>query len=273
MRNEFLNREDYEEPVCPFCTPGHKEPIPLRRIYEKLDTYFDADDTSGAERHLLYWLSEAERVNDPHGKMALYGEQMGLYRKLGRKEEAYTAMERALSEVSALGHGDTVTGAVAYLNAATVKKAFGDAAGAETLYEAARTVFLRELPPNDVRLASLDNNEALALTELKRFEEAGTMFLRALDTLGTDALNAPERAVTYTNLADLAVQRLGSEAAQDEVDRYLAAAYSELDRPDVPHDGNYAFVCDKCAPIFSLYGYFREAAELSHRADTLYGRK
>ena len=37
-------------------------------------------------------------------------------------------------------------------------------------------------------------------------------------------------------------------------------------------DGNYAFVCEKCAPTFEYYGWFMTAEELKRRSDGIYER-
>ena len=42
--------------------------------------------------------------------------------------------------------------------------------------------------------------------------------------------------------------------------------------PDTARDGNYAFVCEKCAPTFHYYGYFLWGAELEERARAIYER-
>ena len=39
-----------------------------------------------------------------------------------------------------------------------------------------------------------------------------------------------------------------------------------LNSEAVPRDAYYAFVCEKCAPVFGHYGYFMQEAELNRRA-------
>ena len=61
-----LEREDYEDPACPFCVDKYQKeppakPIPVGRVIERLNEYFARGDASAAERHLLYWLEEAKR--------------------------------------------------------------------------------------------------------------------------------------------------------------------------------------------------------------------
>ena len=54
-------------------------------------------------------------------------------------------------------------------------------------------------------------------------------------------------------------------AAEDQAEELL-------DTEGIPHDGYYAFVCEKCEPTFRYYGYFLYANELKKRAEEIYGR-
>ena len=120
-----LDKEDYVEPNCPFCTEMWKkeknaERVPVGRVFERLDNYFAVNDFESAERHLLYWAEEAEALGDLRGLFSITDEMMGLYRKVGRKEKAYAAVKKALELVKELGIEKNVAAATAYLNAATV---------------------------------------------------------------------------------------------------------------------------------------------------------
>ena len=94
-----LEREDYIDPACPLCgKPGETEsakPVPIDRIQRKLWEYEDASDWAGAERHLKYWLAEAEMNRDRRGLLMLHNELMGFYRKQGSREEAMRHAEAA----------------------------------------------------------------------------------------------------------------------------------------------------------------------------------
>ena len=79
-----------------------------------------------------------------------------------------------------------------------------------------------------------------------------------------------EQAITYLNMADVLEAEKGSEEAEAGIGEYLDKAYDLLDTPGVPHGGYYAFVCEKCAPVFDHYGYFLAAQELRTRAEKIY---
>jgi hypothetical protein len=66
-------------------------------------------------------------------------------------------------------------------------------------------------------------------------------------------------------MADALEAELGAEDAAEYTGEYLDRAEALLDTPGIPRNGYYAFVCEKCAPVFGHYGYFAEEAELGKR--------
>lgn len=279
MVQEFseMEREDYTDPQCPFCTDQYQKepqirPIPTSRILDKLDNFLSKNDYAGAERLLLYWVDEAGLGHDARGEFQLRNELMGLYRKLGKKEKATQNADRALALAGEIGLLQSVAGATALLNAATVRKAFGDAAGSIPLFEQARNVYEAELKPDDPRVAGLYNNMSLSLVDLGRFAEARAFYEKAIAILLRTAGNEPEIAVTYLNLANLEEAEKGLENGAEAIEAALAAAESYLNAPGQAQNGNYAFVCEKCAPTFEYYGHFGFAAELAERANRIYER-
>ncbi len=102
-------------------------PIPVGRIIEKLDSYLNRNDYDAAERHLKYWISEAELGHDMRGKLALLNEQIGLYRKTEKEPECLRVISDAISLADAMDMEQSVTYGTTLVNAATGYKAFGKA--------------------------------------------------------------------------------------------------------------------------------------------------
>ena len=276
-KRRFMEPEDYTDPACPFCTEQYeKEPpvrvLPADRVIRKLDEHLSRNDYAAAERHLRYWLAEAEDGRDLRGEFLVRGELAGLYRKLGRAEDALSQSERTMELVGRLGMENSMDGATAMINRATVLKAFGRAGEALPLFERARAVYESSPAVGPERLGGLYNNYALALTDAGRFGEARALYEKALAVMERAENGEPERAVTWLNLADLETAERGPETAEEAVARCLGQAEALLDTPGLPRDGNYAFVCEKCAPVFSYYGWFMTARELTRRASEIYGR-
>ena len=221
---------------------------------------------------MLYWLQEAELGYDLRGEFQVRNELMGLYRKLGKKERAMENADRALALAEKAGIKDTVAAATAYLNAATVRKAFGKANESISYFEKAKEIYEKNLKPNDPKLAGLYNNMGLALVDLGRFQEARALYEKAVAIMSNTENGEPEAAVTYLNLANLEESENGLEKASEAIDACLSAAQDLLETKSLPRDGNYAFVCEKCASTFGYYGYFAYAAELTERAKNIYER-
>lgn len=257
------------DPACPLCgKPGETEsaqPVPIDRIMRKMGEYEDAADWAGAERHLNYWLAEAEMNRDERGSLMLHNELMGFYRKQGKKEPALDHAEKASELVEKLGMEDTVTAGTTWVNAGTVHEAFGDPVGGLVFFEKARENYEKNLKDADERLGGLYNNMALALTSCGRYGEALELFRSALRVMEKQEHGEPEQAITLLNMADALEAELGPEEAAEYTEEYLDRAAELLDTESIPRNGYYAFVCEKCAPVFGHYGYFAEEAELRQR--------
>ena len=262
-----LKPEDYLEPTCIFCTPEDAKvtPVDLRRCLTRLDEHLGRNDYAAAERHLDYWKQEAFAGNDWRGMLTIENERMGLFRKMGKKAEAMAAVESALELIDRAGLQDTVTAGTTWLNIGTVYKNFNESEKALPWYEKSRAVYERELPGEY-------NNMALALADLGRWAEAKSLYEAALRIMAGQEHGALEMAVTELNLAGLAEARDGLLEAEAEIDRRLDRAWDLLHRPELPRNGYYAFVCDKCSSTFGYYGRFMDARELKQTAEEIYER-
>lgn len=270
--NDSLQRNDYEEPRCLLNMHPEITTVPVRRIIDKLDSYLNQNDYDAAERHLRYWLSEAEACHDMHGKLTILNEQIGLYRKTGREPECLGAVSDALSLAKSMDIEESVTFGTTLINAATGYKAFGKAEDALPLYRKARTLYESTLDSNDGRLGGLYNNMALALVDLKEFGEAKDLYNKAMTVMEKQENGALETAITCLNLADLVAAESGIEAREEEIEKHLQKAEELLDTESLPRDRYYAFVCEKCAPVFGYYGYFITEQKLNQRAREIHDR-
>ena len=202
----------------------------------------------------------------------LNNELMGYYRKQEKREEALAHAARATELIGKLGMEDTVTAGTTWVNAGTVREAFGDPVGGLVWFEMARANYEKNLPENDGRLGGLYNNMALSLAVCGRYEEATEMFRKAIEVMKKPEYGELEQAITWLNMADAAEAALGPEAAEDTVEEYLETAEKLLNTESLPRNGYYAFVCEKCAPVFGHYGWFMTEAELKKRAEEINDR-
>ena len=269
---DYLSKEDYEEPLCLLNMHPEVSSIPIGRILEKLDSYLNKNDYAAAQRHLSYWVSEADACGDMRGKLTVLNELIGLYRKTDKETECLAAAAGALSLAEALNMQQSVTYATTLINAATGYKAFGKAEEALPLYRKAQFIYESSLNSDDGRLGGLYNNMALTLAELKNYREAEDLYKKAIEVMKKQKNGELEVAVTRLNIADLIAAEHGLENCAKEIEAQLLEAERLLNTQGLPRDGYYAFVCEKCAPVFGYYGYFLTEWELNRRAGEIYER-
>ena len=243
--------------------------IAIDRILSRLDEYLGKNDYISAERHLLYWLSEAQSGCDQKTELMIRNELMGLYRKLSRENEALECVYSAINKIDTLGIENTVGAATTLLNAATVYKAFGKPIESISLFEKAKEIYEKELQPDDSRLGGLYNNMALTLVDLCRYEDAYKLYKNAIAVMRNNENGLLEVAITYLNIASAKEAELGLIEAENVISEYLEQAKRILDSHD-NRDGYYAFVCEKCASVYGYYGYFLYDNELKERARSIY---
>ena len=310
-----LKPEDYADPQCPFSGEGfgvtaEVRAVPQQRIIEKMDEYMARRDYSGAERHLLYWLEEAQLGRDLRGELMLRNELTGYYRKTGEKEKALANADRALELLKELGMEQTVSAGTTFINAATANNAFGENERSIELFRKAQAV-LEAAPLRGAEegssgknaegagvspqfLGGLYNNMALAETALGHYREAEELYEKALRVMETVPGGEPEQAITWLNMAQTAETASGmeNEAAEKRITECLERAETLLDKvwEEVSGDaettgaetgadtasvsaarrGYAAFVFEKCAPMFRHCGWFAASKELKKRAEELY---
>ena len=174
-------------------------------------------------------------------------------------------MDAALQKIEKENISHQVGAATTFLNDATVYKAFGRAEESLPLFLRAREVYERELKGTDGRLGGLYNNMALTLVDLGRFDEANALYEEAIEVMKKTENGALEVAITLLNMATAAEKELGLLMADERIQELLDRAEELIDKHE-PKDGYYAFVCEKCASVFSYYGRFVFAGELAERS-------
>ena len=277
MDELFLQPEDYAEPSCLLCDEPYgavpeSRTVPQRRILDKMDEYISHRDYAGAERHLLYWLEEARLGRDKRGELLICNELVGHYRKTANKEKAYAYADEALSLLWDLSYDGTISSGTTYINVATAYSAFGDNDKSLELFQKARAVYESNPRTSSQLLGGLYNNMGLALCALRHFPEANQLYDKAIEAMKDVPGGVLEQAITCLNKANALEEELGMETAEPRIFELVDQAYDLLTKSDVKQDGYYAFVCEKCVPTFSYYGYFLAAEELTKRAESIYER-
>ena len=273
----MIDEFDYKEPSCALC--GGKEfynpelntakgRIPVKRVIEKADGYFNKNDLLGAKRHLEYWEREARELNDLNGELSVVNELLGLYRKNGDNENALRVISRALELIDLLGLSDTVSAATVYLNAATTFKAAGFPDKAIPLYQKTLKIYSANLGEFDEKFGGFYNNYALTLTDVGDYKKAEECYFNAIKVMEKAENGKPDLAITYVNLAHLYERAEKS----DKITDCMFRAYNLLCDENNIKNGYYAYVLDKCAPSFRYFGYDKIASDMEKEAKEIYER-
>ena len=266
---------DYKEPGCLMCEGEEfynydpEKPqgsIPIRNILQKVDDSLNREDYDSVKSTLSYWLQEAKMLKDKRGELTLQSELMGLYRKLGDKDNAVKAAERGLTLIEELGIEQSVSAATIFINAATVFKTFGLSEKSLPLFQRSEKLYTDNLDKNDPRFGALYNNYGLALADCGRTDEAEKSFKQAIEIMEKNENGSTECAITLLNMADLFFDN--DERATELCEK----AWMLLISDDIAHDTYTAFVYKKCAPAFRAHGFFLKAGQLETEADKIYAR-
>ena len=204
-------------------------PIPQRRVIEKMNEYMSRRDYAGAERHLLYWLAEAQLGRDPDGMLVLRNEMVGHYRKTGQKDKAMESAEEALSLLAELGISDAIVAGTTYVNIATACNAFGEYERSLELFEKARAVYEGSEYVEPQLLGGLYNNMALTCAALGRYEEALELYEKALTVMADVPDGELEQAITFLNMADVVEAQLGPEEGENRIFELVERAQELLE--------------------------------------------
>lgn len=247
--------------------------IPVKKVIQELDEYFEKNQLKEAGVHLRRWLEEAKSLGDWRGELAVQNELMGYYRNTLEEEPGLLAVREGLNLIQTHHIEDTVTGATSMINAATTLKAFGRAGEGIKYYEAAFHIFEKKLDKQDYRFAGLYNNMALAWTDLGEYEKAKQYFHMAMEITSKLPGGMMETAMTWVNLACLYEKwRLSQEDMDEKISFCMENAWLQLEDPGAARDGYYGFTCMKCADSFGHFGYFLRKKELEKRAADIYER-
>ncbi len=252
---------------CSSCSKENMSRVPIIRVIQKLDEHFAHNDLESAVELLEYWNGEAKNIGDNRGRLEILNEQIGIYRRIFSRDKALDAANAALRIIEDENLDGALSTGTIYVNIATPLKAFGKTDEAMPYYKKAEQIYDSFTDTPIFQKAALNNNMASALTEMGDFKAAEKCYLAAIDMLKTDSTYYGEVAVSYINLA-----HLYEDMARIDTDIFAALdkAWQYLTHPNTKHDGNYAFVCTKCAPSFEYFGFDEREEYLTKEAEKIY---
>ena len=242
--------------------------IPVRRFIDRLDLCFQQNDMKAAGECISFWEDEARRLSDDRGLLTVLNEALGYFRRIGDKDKAIPCVNECMDLVKRLKLNDQIAGATILINAATTLSSFSETDRALLLYDKAAECFRNKKETQTYEYASLLNNKASALYELKRYDEAYDSWNEAIDILKKIGSHAGEIAVSLLMLAHLAYDK--DDSPYDTVEELLDTAWEYINSDDQPKDHRYAFILSKCVPSFEYFKRPLEAKALKEVIDEIY---
>lgn len=197
----------------------------------------------------------------------ILNEEIGFFRRTGDTSRGMSAIQEAICIIEDGNIEKTSAIGTVYVNIATTLKAFGQSGKALLYYEKAFDIYSERLAEDDYNFAALYNNMALAFEDLALFSEAENSYRKAVKILRADGEHDAEIAVSLINLAHLYDK---AEYNTGMIYRLLDDAWEILSCNYLEKDGNFAFVCSKCAPSFVYFGQEERGEILKSEADAIY---
>ena len=195
----------------------------IRAILATYDAMFGKCSLSGIEQYLYDYIVKAREESEHDVLFTLLNEMVGFCRDTTQKEKALQYCDELFALMRSMKLEGSVEYATAILNIANAYRAFGLLKESLELFVEAEQIFQQKKEPHDFVYAGLYNNWGLTYQEMRDYERAIEVLLKALEIVDSHEYAFFPQATTRTNLAASLVQ-LGTEDAYDEAVGYLQQA-------------------------------------------------
>ncbi len=184
----------------------------INKLLRQVDEYFELNRGADAEKLMQEGIEQAVQEQDNESLLQLLNELLGYYRETSQVENSYVVAQRAITLAENMGLQDTVPYATTLLNVANAYRAGGRLQDSLECYFSVRKIYNRILSPDNMLVASLENNVSLLYQEMGNFQKAKESLLQALSIVQEKEAEF-EIAVTYANLATTCIQLKEQEEA------------------------------------------------------------
>ena len=172
----------------------------INEILQKVDKLIELNRGPEAESLLQDTIALAVQQDDG-ALLQLLNELLGYYRETSQVENSYAIAMQAMALAERMGLKDSIPYATTLLNVANAYRAGGRLGESLELYLTVQDIYDRTLKPDNLLVASFENNLSLLYQEMGDFENAKKALLKALPIVEKKEADW-EIAVTHTNLAN-----------------------------------------------------------------------
>lgn len=189
----------------------------INEVFSGLDKLFAENRISEVEKYLTRALSEAEYDNDRESMLAIQNELIGFHRTTGEHDKALYFCRQALRLAKQMEIEDTVPYGTTLMNVANANRAAGNLLEALSYYKQVEEIYVSQLGPHDILIASYYNNLALVYQELGDFDKAVDALEKALKIIERHENAGTEIAATYANLGESLLRAGRPQEAEDRL--------------------------------------------------------
>lgn len=186
----------------------------VETILKKVDEYYGNGQGPEAEKLMQDAIMEAVSEKDDEGLLQLLNELLGYYRESGQAENSFAIAGQCIALAEQMQLQGTAPYATTLINVANAYRAGGRLEDSLEMYLKVREMLPQVAAPDDMLVASLENNLSLLYQEMGRFMEAKQCLLRALHIVEQKSGVDFEVAVTHANLATSCLQIGEAESAR-----------------------------------------------------------
>lgn len=190
----------------------------MNKILQQIDHYFQENQGAKAEALMQESIAQAVSEGDNISLLQLLNELLGYYRETSQVEASCKIAEQAIELAGQMGLEGTIPYATTLLNVANAYRAGGKLADSLAEYIRVKQIYDRQLQPQDMLNASLENNISLLYQEMEDFEQAKDCLKRALSIVEKRG-EVFETAVSCANLSNTCLQLSELEEARAYADR------------------------------------------------------
>lgn len=238
----------------------------IQEIISQIDKLLEENKREDAEKLMQESIARAVAERDDSSLLRLLNELLGFYRETGRHEEAYLIADRAIAQAERMGLAGTIPYATTLLNAANAYRAGGRLEESLEKYLQVQEIYRRQLAPDDMLAAGLQNNFSLLYQELGEYGKARECLLNALQIVREKG-SGYEQGATYANLAATCVQL----EQMEEAGEYAAKSMKIFEKAGIM-DSHYAAALSALGAWRFHRGEYRAAGDAYRRAMELVER-
>ena len=155
----------------------------INGFIEELDSLYTERRINDVEPFFNESIEQAKKENDLAAQFTILNEMMGFFRDTSQFEKSIKACNDCIELMKKMGIEGTVDYATSLQNVANAYRAAGKLAESLEVYKEVFSIYNENIPSDDYRMASLNNNIALLYQEMNDFPMAVQHLKKALSII------------------------------------------------------------------------------------------